>query len=436
MNQRNLTGGKAATPGLRVLLLAARNVTGQRNGRITVLETAVKALTAQGHEVTILALTSEPGPASWLGCPVQRLAPPRLGLLTANAAQALFSGKSLNESIFDSATIRRSVRSAVSASSAQVVIADGIRIWPLVEKLDIPVIMHLDDLLSDRYRDPKFIDGNESVLGYFSNQLPRPFVPVAERVVKLLLGFEGRRLAHRETLVTRRVQFTALTSQAEARTLATRSGRQVEGIPMAVDPRESARPAEAGANTAVFLGALYYGPNMAALRFVRDEILPLLRARGISLQLNVIGSATPAQRAEFAQWPEIVIHGYVDDLTAALHGHRMFLSPVTVGTGVKTKVLDGMSVGLPVVATELGVAGIPVVEGQHALVANTAEGLADHIEMLTQHPEVADSLGAAGRELLAETMSVPVVQDSWRAALHAVSPALQAANPARQEVNT
>lgn len=425
--QNSITVENTAVPRLSVLLVAARNVTGQRNGRITVLETAVKALTAQGHEVAILALTSEPGPDQWLGCPVRRVAPPKPGALAINAARTLFGGTSLNESIFDSTRIRSAVRSAVSATSAQIVIADGIRIWPLVEDLEVPTIMHLDDLLSERYRDPKFIAGNESILGYFSNQLPRVLVPVAERIVKLLLGFEARRLADREIFVAQRAQFTALTSQAEAATLAERSGQPVKGIPMAVDPREPASAADADAHTAVFLGALYYGPNMAALRFVRDEILPQLRLRGLSLKLDVIGAATPAQREEFADCPEIAIRGYAEDLTVALHGHRMFLSPVTVGTGVKTKVLDGMSVGLPVVATELGVAGIPVVEGQHALVANSAEGLADHIEMLMMQPETAEAIGAAGRALLADTMSVRVVQDSWREALNSVRSVSQGA---------
>lgn len=410
---------------LRILLVAARNVTGQRTGRIAVLETAVEALTAQGHAVTVLALTSEPGPDQWLGCPVRRAAPPKPGALAVNAVRAALGGRSLNESIFESSSIRGAVRSEVTTGSVQVVVADGIRIWPLVKNLDVPTIMHLDDLLSERYQDPKFIAGNESVLGYFSSQLPRSFVPLAERIVKLLLGFEARRLAGREVHVAQAAQFTALTSQAEAEILAARSGQPVKGIPMAVDPREPTAPADSGANTAVFLGALYYGPNMAALRFVRDELLPLLRLRGLVLQLDVIGAANPAQRAEFADCPEITIHGYVDDLTTALHGHRMFLSPITVGTGVKTKVLDGMSVGLPVVATPLGVAGIPVVEGQHALVADSAAGLADHVEMLIRQPEIAVALGAAGRTLLAETMSVPVVQKAWHHALNAVRPAIQ-----------
>jgi len=425
MTRPDPTAAEREAPGLRILLLAARNVTGQRNGRITVLETAVKALTAQGHTVTVLALTSEAGPDRWLDCPVRRIAPPKPVTLAANAVRAIFRGSSLNESIFDATPIRNEVRTAISADSAQVVVADGIRIWPLVQGLDVPVIMHLDDLLSDRYRDPKFIAGNESVLGYFSSQLPRPFLPAAERLVKLLLGFEARRLVVRERQVAQAADFTALTSRAEAEILAARSGKPVSGIPMAVDPREPADPAGAASNSAVFLGALYYGPNMAALRFVRDELLPLLRARGVALQLDVIGAANPTQQAEFADCPEISIRGYVDDLTAALHGHRMFLSPVTVGTGVKTKVLDGMSVGLPVVATRLGVAGIPMVEGQHALVADSAAGLAEHIELLVQQPETAAALGAAGRALLAETMSVPVVQEAWRDALDAVRPEFQ-----------
>lgn len=378
----------------KVLLVAARNVTGERNGRIAVLETAARALQNQEHMVTVLAITSEPGPDQWLGLPVHRLSPPGLLPLAARTAWNVLRGGSLNESVFDSAAIRRQIVHITQDLGTEVVLADGIRIWPLLRSLDLPVIMHLDDLLSDRYQDPSFISGNKSILGYFSKQLPATAVPALERMVRPLIAVEAGRLRRRETAVARQAHFTALTSHTEADTLSERSGARVHGIPMAVDPRQPADPAGAPANRAVFLGALYYGPNMAALRFLLDEVLPLLRQRGHALHIDVIGAANEAQRAELCEYRQVTVHGYVDDLTDALHGHRMFLSPITAGTGVKTKVLDGMSVGLPVVATSRGVAGIPVTSGRDALVADTPS-----VSLITSRPSSPSrrQLNASGR---------------------------------------
>ncbi|MBD4448633.1 glycosyltransferase, partial [Xanthomonas citri pv. citri] len=80
----------------------------------------------------------------------------------------------------------------------------------------------------------------------------------------------------------------------------------------------------------------------------------------------------------------VILAGYVDGLGEALRQHRGFLSPVLSGAGVKTKVLDAMSVGLPVAATPLGVEGIPVTAGVDALVGDTTEELVEHIRALME----------------------------------------------------
>jgi len=211
---------------------------------------------------------------------------------------------------------------------------------------------------------------------------------------------------------------TAMTSAADADTLRRRTDTTVLALPMAVEPRPPVDPSRAAPAEAVFLGGLDYVPNLEALRWWRDQVAPRLRARGTDVRLSAVGFADDDHRREFASTP-ITLLGYVDDLADALRDRRMFVAPIQSGAGVKTKVLDAMSVALPVVATSAGVSGIPVTAGRDALVADDPERFADEVTSLAADGARALEVGGEGRVLLCRTFAPAVVQEDWAGALGA-----------------
>lgn len=396
----------------KVVILAARDVTGVRTGRISVLETAVQGLQEAGHEIEVIAITNAEGADSWLGCPVHRVATPALPSIAVSAVRSLVKKRTLNEALFDSSKVREEIKAICQRINADVVIADNIRTWDAAQATGLPVIMHLDDLLSERYSSEEFRANNDSVFGYFSDEIPPSVRPVLEKVVKHLLTLEAKLAHRREIAIAQTAAVTALTSAEEAKRLAERAGVDVMGLPMAVPQRDRCLPSSNPDNSAVFLGVMHYGPNMGALRYYRDEVLPKLKDRQLDIEVIVIGKSDAEQQAEFAGTP-IRFMGYVEDLHAELSKHRMFLSPVQSGTGVKTKVLDAFSVGLPIVASPLGVAGIPSAHGDEYLVGHDADEFASHMEYLAKNPDRADAVGQGGYDLLGREMSPQKVYDDW-----------------------
>lgn len=405
----------------RAVLLAARNPAAQRTGRIAVLEAAVAGLRGAGLEVTVVAVTKDETPAEWAGCELIRLAPGGLLATAAGVAASVVRGGTLNGGLFRQPALVRGFRETAERLGADLVVGDGLRVWPLAAASGRPCVMHLDDLLSDRYGSAGFAEGNTNVLGYFASQVPARLVKPLERLARASLGFESRRVFREEVRIAREAAAVAMTSRAEAKTLSQRAGVPVDALPMAVDPRTPADPAAAPAETAVFLGVLHYGPNIAALRHLRDAVLPEIERRGRRLAVDAVGAGAEEFAAEFAGTP-IRLAGYAESLEEGLSGHRMFLSPILAGTGVKTKVLDGMSVGLPVVATRLGVEGIDVEDGRHVLLGDTPEAFADAVIRLMDSPELAAEIGAAGRARLRDLMSSERVGAAWAAVLQRLRP--------------
>jgi glycosyltransferase involved in cell wall biosynthesis len=78
------------------------------------------------------------------------------------------------------------------------------------------------------------------------------------------------------------------------------------------------------------------------------------------------------------------------------------VAPLRLGSGTRTKIIEAMAWGLPLVSTTLGAEGIDVVDGEHLLLADTGEALAEGlIRLLTDEP-LWSKLRANGRELVRE----------------------------------
>ena len=155
-------------------------------------------------------------------------------------------------------------------------------------------------------------------------------------------------------------------------------------------------------------------------------MLPEVRRLRPDFSLSVIGVCPQAVRAELER-PGLRFLGYVDDLEAELTRHRAFLAPLRSGTGVKTKVLEAMAVGLPVVTTSYGITGMTVADDEQCLIADSAAALARRIARLSAEPATAAAIGAAGRRYALAEFSDAVVTERWKDLLTAVAPEIDAA---------
>jgi len=106
-----------------------------------------------------------------------------------------------------------------------------------------------------------------------------------------------------------------------------------------------------------FLGNMYFEPNARALRVILDSILPGVREKWPGVRLRVIGDLPAAAEREIRE-AGVDVLGEVPDVQAELHSCALGLAPVNEGTGLRTKILDYLAAGLPVVATAVAAEGL------------------------------------------------------------------------------
>lgn len=401
---------------LRVLLVTTRDIGQRATGRIVVLRTHAEALAALGHEVTVAVVAPRrPADSTWTRrFRTVHVRSPRMPSVAVSALRALTVGRgSLNEALFVDRGVRRRVGRLAADARPDVVVLDSLRLHSSVPDVTAPVVVDLDDLLSVRYerlrttarRDP------HAVLGFAAARVPAALRTPAARAAVLLLGWEARRMAARELQVTAAADAVSLVSRTEAAQLAARTGRDVAWLPPAVPvPELPAEPADG----LVFLGGLDYLPNLQALRFYRDEVLPRLDPADPRHVLHVLGHCPDDARAEL-DVPGIVLHGYADDLRAAL-GRRLLVAPLVAGGGVKLKVLDGMAHGLPVAGTPGAFEGLGLPD-ELALQATDGAGLAALVTELAGDPERCRAVGLRARTVVRRDFTTEAAARRWAALL-------------------
>ena len=99
----------------------------------------------------------------------------------------------------------------------------------------------------------------------------------------------------------------------------------------------------------------------------------------------------------------------VEDLRKVLGSCELFLSPIAHGSGIKTKILEALAMGLPVITNTLGAEGLSVVDGEELLVRVTPETTAEAVEELLSDPERCRKMGEAGRAYIASRHTWDIV---------------------------
>jgi glycosyltransferase involved in cell wall biosynthesis len=149
--------------------------------------------------------------------------------------------------------------------------------------------------------------------------------------------------------------------------------------------------------TLVFSGKMSYHANVTAVRYFVDAILPLIRRTHPSVRVRIIGSNPPKTITALASDPAITVTGYVADVPSALAGATLAICPVTVKVGIQNKVLEAMAMGIPVVSTEAGAAGLAATPGRDLLVADTPASFAEQVGRMLDDSVARDALARAGR---------------------------------------
>ena len=162
----------------------------------------------------------------------------------------------------------------------------------------------------------------------------------------------------------------------------------------------------------LFVGSLGHLPKVGAIENLFDHVLPALRNVAPALvadpgfRVHIVGSRHGAEaQSQLEKYRDLaMLHVNLSSelLDLLLARVRVFIAPLLIGGGVKGKVMQAMANGLPVVSYEIGVEGMDVKHGQHAMVARDTAEFADYIAELHGNCSTWSQISHGGLKLIRE----------------------------------
>jgi glycosyltransferase involved in cell wall biosynthesis len=158
----------------------------------------------------------------------------------------------------------------------------------------------------------------------------------------------------------------------------------------------------------LFVGGFLHDPNTDAVRWLVNEILPLIRRRVPHVRLTIIGQQPPPDVEAMAS-DSLRVLGHVPDIQPLLQESWVSVAPLRYGAGIKGKVGEAMAFGLPVVTTSVGAEGFGVTPGVHLLVADSAPAFAEATVTLLTDAQRHEEVSRQGRAFIEAHYSEAVV---------------------------
>jgi sugar transferase (PEP-CTERM/EpsH1 system associated) len=212
----------------------------------------------------------------------------------------------------------------------------------------------------------------------------RQYASVSGPLGRWIYGREAVRLLAFEDRVARAFSASLVVSEVE-RTL---FGERIPGVvphvlPNGVDVQHftSRGDGERDPHTAVFTGVMDYEPNVDGVCWFADSCWPTLRQRFPAARFLVVGSKPSPKVQALAQRPGITVTGRVPTTPPWFDRASVAIAPLRLARGVQNKVLEAMSMGLPVVSSPQAAQGLgdvppgtlTLADGAAATIAGVAE---------------------------------------------------------------
>jgi sugar transferase (PEP-CTERM/EpsH1 system associated) len=222
--------------------------------------------------------------------------------------------------------------------------------------------------------------------------------------LSMLYAHEARQLLAYERRVARSCDAALFVSAPEAglfRSLAPESAARIGHYSNGVDTQYFASgaaydsPYAAGELALVFTGAMDYWPNVDAVAWFAQQVLPAVRARHPGAVFYIVGARPAPEVRQLAALPGVVVTGTVPDVRPYVAHATLSVAPLRIARGIQNKVLEAMAMGRTVVLSPQALEGIHGTPGRDLLLAEEAAQFIAAVNQALDRPDAA--IGAAAR---------------------------------------
>jgi polysaccharide biosynthesis protein PslH len=135
-----------------------------------------------------------------------------------------------------------------------------------------------------------------------------------------------------------------------------------------------------------FIGALDWLPNQEGLMWFCRNVWPGLKNKYPQLVFKLAGRNAPEKFVRKLKKHQIVFEGEIEQAKDFMQNSGIMIVPLLSGSGMRVKIIEGMSLGIPIIATSVAAKGIPVKNEENILLADTNRDFTLAVEKLISDP--------------------------------------------------
>jgi len=151
--------------------------------------------------------------------------------------------------------------------------------------------------------------------------------------------------------------------------------------------------------TLLFTGNMDYAPNVDAVQYFVKDILPLIQSECPDITFIIAGQR-PIEAVKQLACKNIIVTGFIPDLSEMYNQASVVVAPLRFGAGTQNKVLEAMSMGIPVVCSNIGFEGLGIQDGEGAYMRTEAKGFAAQVIALLKDAELRQATGQKGATVI------------------------------------
>lgn len=310
-----------------------------------------------------------------------------------NCVPALFTSTPLQLAYFKSLKMKRMVSWAVDQYAIDVVHTQHLRMSQYTADLNTPKILDLPDAFSLYFKR--------------RSETERPFIN------RLIDRIEIKRLAKAEQVIKKynKVLVCSIEDKKYLEKLHQVSNIDIllNGVDLETFEVNEGHDYSIN-NTLLFTGNMDYAPNVDAVLYFVKELWPSIKNNNPSVKL-VIAGQRPVEEILKLQSSRIEITGFVPDISDLYRSSSILIAPLRFGAGTQNKVLEAMAMGVPVVCTNIGFAGLQIKSGDGVIMAKESNDFIHQVNQLLSDVEQRRQVGEKGLTIAHQRFSWDSIAD-------------------------
>jgi glycosyltransferase involved in cell wall biosynthesis len=316
----------------------------------------------------------------------------------------------LQVSVFYDKHVQKQIDKIIDENDYNYVITDMVRTSEYLRRNESfrgKRVLDMDDLLSNRYkRQATLIDNNTNVLGQYSKKMPVFINKMFNNRAfsKFILKFEADILSRYEKEVSKDFDNIIFVSKKESEQLnhVIKSDKAID-ITIGVDYEYySQKVTDIKEETICYLGNMNVAHNRQSVEYFIENILPLIEREISEIKFKVVGKCDKQFKDELAKYKNIEVTGMVDDIREHIQSCLVAVAPILFGSGIKTKVLETMAMGIPVVMNSLGAEGIDLVNEKNAIITDDWVQFAKYVVELIKNDTKRNYIASNAQKFIKE----------------------------------